>query len=162
MACGDKRKNTCGRKHNSLCVQYDGYISEHSELNDESCISIEETTEDLYHITDNIYSDIYLGNLSNSCINYDEDEYRNVKVNEAIVKHRDILCELLEKDKEVNEINISDWNLNTDCLVIDGGCRNEYSLRDVIQSLIDKVCSINCDCGNYGYGYQDNSGLGNL
>ena len=39
--CGDKRQN-------ARCVLYEGYIPNYSKLLDEDCITLEETTEELY------------------------------------------------------------------------------------------------------------------
>jgi len=48
MACkNNQRKDTCSKSF-AICVEYQGEIPEYSELVDETCVSVEETIDDLY------------------------------------------------------------------------------------------------------------------
>lgn len=69
MSCGNKVKHMCGGVQNyALCTRYESVVSEHSNLNDEDCLSVQEVIEDVYNITEDIYSKIDMSGLSNDCI----------------------------------------------------------------------------------------------
>ena len=72
MKCSNnKLKNTCGIKTPSRCVFYDLDLPEFSKLNIlNDCITIEETTEDLYNLTDLILSSIDTKELGKQCLKY--------------------------------------------------------------------------------------------
>lgn len=143
MGCGDKIKHTCGTRINSRCVSYDGYIPEDSDLNGEDCITIEETTEDLYKTTDNITNSIDLSDLGDECIEYEEEE-GIITVKEALKKHEEEICNLKN--------NITSGSGNTDCCIdvntIDTSCLEDLcgtgfsTPNDLIQTLIRKICEL--------------------
>lgn len=143
MSCGEnKRKHNCGsRKNQAVCVFYEGYIPEYSDLNDSDCIVLEETTEDLYNIIDDLKEDLNLEDLGNTCIDYDEEDNGNIKVKEALKKHEELICDLQEElDGITNqELDISSWNIDTKCL--EDECGTGFNnLKDLIQIIINKLC----------------------
>lgn len=95
MACGDRKKFSCGKKWYATCVFYEGYLPEYSELLNEDCVTTFETTEELYKTQENILEEIDLSNLGNNCITYDfaADE-NDIKVNEALYQFEHEICEL--------------------------------------------------------------------
>lgn len=138
-------KDTCGTRFNAECVFYDRYIPEYSSLLDEECITLAETTEDIYYILDGIKSEIDLTDLGKSCLEYDTEEIGKIKVKEALLTHEQELCEIKETLQTLGEAgcceDITDWNLDTGCL--QDPCEVGFTnLKDVIQAMINKICEL--------------------
>lgn len=144
MTCKtNKLKYNCGKRLNARCTFYDGYIPEDSDLTNEDCVTIEETTQDLYEITDDIKSQINLSELEDDCIDYEEEESGNVKVNEAIIKHQQEICEIKELlsniDPEAPVIDLE--QIDTECLV--DVCEDGFnSPEELLQAIITKLCEL--------------------
>ena len=138
--CGqDKRKFHCGQRLNSVCVFYDGYIPEDSDLSGEECITVEETIDDLYHMIDDIKENIDLSDLGDKCIDYDEEEPGKIKVKEALIKFEELICELKENSSTttVNGIDLS--KIDPKCLINE--CQANFtSVEQLLQAIIDKLC----------------------
>ena len=130
--CGDKRQN-------ARCVLYEGYIPNYSKLLDEDCISLEETTEELYQNQEKILNSIDLTKLGKECIDYSEfQEDDSLKVNEALLTIEKEICNL---KKITDDNDDSSLELDFKCLV--DPCNNEInSLRDLLQVLINEVCNL--------------------
>lgn len=142
MGCRNKIKHTCGTRLNSRCVTYEEYIPEDSELFEEDCITIEETTKDLYTITDTIKDDIDLEFLGNNCIDYEEEIAGDIKVKEALQKLEEEICTLKDSIIESDGECCIDVNtIKTECLVDE--CGTGFSTpNELIQAIIDKLCEI--------------------
>lgn len=68
-SCGSKIKHTCtGNLQYSTCVQYELELPEFSELGD--CVSIEDTTNELYNLVGEIRTETDLSELGNECLDY--------------------------------------------------------------------------------------------
>ena len=65
MTCGNKIKNTCGKKVFAECVYYEGDKPEWSELDD--CSVIEETTEEIYNKLTEILNLIDVSDFESDC-----------------------------------------------------------------------------------------------
>lgn len=61
MGCEGKIKTRCGKKQYSSCILYELELPEFSELTD--CVTIEETTEELYNLVGGIKDDLNLVEL---------------------------------------------------------------------------------------------------
>ena len=145
MSCKNKLKYTCGTKNNARCTFYDAYIPEDSELIDEECVTIEETTEDTYKRIDTINEELDLSDLGNNCIEYNEEEAGVIKTKEALLTLETELCTLKETIEE-EESNIDISTLDTKCLVDE--CGTGFSnANDLLQALIDKVCELETNLG---------------
>lgn len=144
MGCRtNKLKYNCGTRLNARCVFYDGYIPEDSPLSEEECVVLEETTVDLYEITDDIKEQIDLSELPDECIDYNEEEVGNVKVNEAIIQHQKEICEIkdLLEGLDPNTPSIDLEQIDTECLV--DVCENGFnSPEELIQAIITKLCEL--------------------
>lgn len=143
--CKRKPKNTCGdRKSNARCVFYDLPIPEFSKLEDD-CVTIEETTEDLYKLAEWLKESIDLEDLDPSCLTLEKvnDKYYGNKVKRYLVK--DVLKELIQKNcnesvkGDTNNINWVLENLDYKCLVFPCGPK-PGSLLEFFQLLINKTC----------------------
>ena len=87
--CND-RKNYCGDKMSSICTMYEGELPNWSELNEEICVTIEETTEEFYN--------------------------QNIKQKDANLVFEKNICDLLEIVKD-NTNSILTCDLNYEGLV---------------------------------------------
>jgi len=83
MGCTGKTKNNC-RKVNSNCVSYEPLVPTYSDLYDEGCLSIEETTTDLYNIITEIREDHNFEDLRGECITYPTGEIKILDVLSAM------------------------------------------------------------------------------
>lgn len=143
MACNDKISNTCGQRINARCVFYDGYIPDDSILFGEGCINLEETTEDLYNITDEIKSEIDLSALGSNCLTYDEETLGDIKIKEAALKFEEEICLLKTAVAALpsGDGTIDVTTIDTSCL--EDVCGTGFaSPNDLIQAIIQKLCEI--------------------
>ena len=146
MKCNsNKLKHNCGIKTPSRCVFYDLDLPEFSKLsilND--CITIEETTEDLYNLTDLILSSIDTKDLGKQCLNYkvSKNKYKPTEniifIKDILLKFEEEICNLKNNGK--TEVDIIK-NLDFKCL--QGPCdSNIDSLETLLQVLINKICNL--------------------
>lgn len=84
MACNDKISNLCGNKTYAACVDYEGTVNSQSELINDECLSIEETTQDIYNqledLSNRVGGNPVIGTVV-SVNNVDPDEGGNVEIN---------------------------------------------------------------------------------
>ena len=145
MKCSNnKLKNTCGIKTPSRCVFYDLDLPEFSKLSIlNECITIEETTNDLYNITDLVLSSIDTKELGKQCLKYKVSQNK-YKPFEDIVFIKDILLKFEEEICSLKEKNTSNDNsLELDFKCLTDSCNNQItSLKDLLQVLINEVCNL--------------------
>ena len=136
----NKIKCNCGTRQNARCVYYDAYLPKYSKL-DEDCVSIDETTEELYENQEKILDSIDLVKLGKKCIDYSEfQEEDSLKVNEAFLTFEKEICELKNK-KNDDSYSIDLDKIDFKCL--SDPCNNEItSLENLIQVLINEVCNL--------------------
>lgn len=138
-SCRDnKLKYNCGTRHNARCVSYDGNLPEFSELED--CVTIEETTEELYDNLQEIKDSIDLSELGKKCINYsDYKKDKDLKVKEAFLAIENQIC--LLKENNENDCCIDIEKLDLKCLVdpCDNPINNQTQL---IQIMINQMCEL--------------------
>lgn len=136
-------KNRCGGKQNSAHVLYERELPSVSELNDGECVTLEDTTSELYRILETMQQSISTEGIGRGCIDYEESELGKVKLFEALTAFEREICKLKETlSKEDNKgVDISEWSLDTKCL--SDPCGDEFStLKQLMQAIIDKVCSL--------------------
>lgn len=114
MEACNNRKYSCGEKISSICTIYDGELPEWSELNDELCVTIEETTEELYNQVADIKESLDTSNLGDSCLQYPNNE--DIKQKDANLVFEKTLCDLLEIVKD-NTNSVLACDLNYEGLV---------------------------------------------
>lgn len=114
MEACNNRKYSCGEKISSICTIYDGELPEWSELNDEICVTIEETTEELYNQVADIKESLDTSNLGGSCLQYPNNE--DIKQKDANLVFEKTLCDLLEIVKD-NTNSVLACDLNYEGLV---------------------------------------------
>ena len=148
MCCKDKRKNYCLEKIQAICTQYKGTVSENSELKDEDCLTIEETTQDIYDIIDIIMKVIDLSDIEYECledIEFEDDENPTLKeILDKLIKEICLLKENSNNNPAINpcEIDLSDCGINQSCLDVDSCSGGFSTLPEVLNSIIDKLCAI--------------------
>lgn len=85
--CGNKIKHTCGGVYSfALCTKYEGSVSSNSDLLDKDCLDVQEVIEDLYDITEDIYSQIDVSNIQNDCIVFTEPRTVSTVLSQIIDK----------------------------------------------------------------------------
>jgi len=143
-----KLKNRCGLKTSARCVFYDLSLPEHSKLKIlNECVTIEETTDDLYALTKHILEHLDTSALGKDCFSYQEG--KSSYKDEKVVLIKDVLKKLEEEVcKLKNSANTTSGGggnsfgkLDLKCLV-DDPCDTALSDTDVIQLIIDKLCSL--------------------
>ena len=132
--CSKKEKLTCDGSIYDECVLYQGTVNTQSELQEEDCLTIGETTQDIYNQLEEInVSDI------DDCL-----EYQDKKIKTVVKKHGQEICDIktqLEslKDTALCNTNIKDCGIDFKCL--ETTCGNEIqTLKDWIQAVTNKIC----------------------
>ena len=121
--CND-RKNYCGDKMSSICTMYEGELPNWSELNEEICVTIEETTEELYNLVGEIKEETDLSELGEKCLEYLLDENDKIVVKNVLLKFEEEICNLKEelelvKNRQICDIPITECLPNgLDCLAL--------------------------------------------
>lgn len=140
MRCNNKIKNTCGDSIKAECVDYEGEVNSQSELVNESCLSIEETTQDIYNQLEQIdVTDI------EDCLDYEETEGK-VLIKDAVKLQGAEICEIKNELENIRaeaflDLNISDSGLDFLCLETE--CETSVqTVRDWIQAVTNKICEI--------------------
>lgn len=87
--CNNKIKHNCGTITYSTCVRYESGVSNNSELT-EGCLSLEETTLDIYNQLDVIDGKIDVSELTSSCITLIEPKIIKSVLQQVLNK----ICEL--------------------------------------------------------------------
>lgn len=135
-------KYNCGdRRSNAACVFYDLNVPEYSKLSDEECLTIQETTSDLYKHVTWLRESVEVGE-SDGCLDVEKikDSY-NPKTTRYLLK--DIVKELSDKvcNLETNNEEQEDDTLSLDFKCLTTSCGNPISsLKDLLQTLIDEIC----------------------
>lgn len=156
MACGDKTKNTCGEVVSAACVRYELDIPEISPISGNSCVTIEETTKDLYELVDKVFTKIDTTAIKSSdCVTYVLNSDGDIDPKEILKVHDTKIVELLKATglcdscttcpagDEVNtntspNLDITKLNINFRCLAdeCDGTITN---LKELLQAIINKL-----------------------
>lgn len=101
---------TCGTKTYATCVYYEEVIPEFSDIATEECITIEETTKDIYENLEKIYKEIDLSELVNSCLSYVETG-QVAKVKDILLKYEQEICTLKTKVLALENTAICDMKV---------------------------------------------------
>ena len=140
MGCGNKVKETCGDVMYATCVDFEGNLGVNTKIT-ESCVTIEETTEDLYLITDEIIEGLDTSNLGNLCLTY-ATTGGTILPKTVLEVHEQKLCELDQKFLDLNDLenlDISGWNVDFGCL--EDACNNPVlTLGGFAQAVQQAIC----------------------
>lgn len=143
--CNQKPKFTCGDvRANARCVFYDLPVPSYSKLDEEECLTIEETTEDLYNLISWIRESVDLDEYDDECLNTE-------KVNDVYFKNKnryllkDVLKELVTKVCAIEEASGegTDDTLSLDFKCLVSPCGEQITnLKDLLQVLINEICKL--------------------
>lgn len=134
-------KDNCVRQE-ATCTFYGGYISQDSELINSDCVTIEETTEDIYKTIDSIKEDSDLSSLGQDCFSYNEADPGKPTILEVSKVFESEICKLKDfNSKQVEsicELPIEDCGLDLRTLV--DSCNTiPETFSDILQVLIDEI-----------------------
>lgn len=95
MSCKDKLANTCGKKVNAKCVDFEG--TRHANTKIEECDkpSVETVIEDLNLQVDFLSNSLDLSALGEACINYTQ-EGETLLAKEALLAMEAKICEIAD------------------------------------------------------------------
>jgi len=138
MNCNNKTKQSCGSTNYSTCIQYEGSVNVNSTLTDETCLDLEQTTQDIYDQLDNLD----LSDLGDLCLSYTTVGGKNI-VKNVLLKYEQEICTLKEKVTELENRPLCEMPLgdcvDTKCLV-DACNENISTVGQLLQALIDLNC----------------------
>src|SRR5690554_818851 len=145
--CKDKIGYTCSKRVNSRCVDYEGEISECSELDSECRIhTVHEVLEDSSRQLTKVCSELDLSEVDKGCLQFETEDPKLPEVIGGIINK---LCE--EQDTNC------DMYLNTPiaCMELDYGCLVDecgeaaapQNIKELFQLLINQICSSTPDRG---------------
>ncbi len=140
MSCGDKLKQRCPKVY-ANCTSYESGVNEASSLKDDSCLTIEETTQDIYNQLDAQNEGLDLSALGEGCLDYTKTDGKYL-VKDVLKKFEEKLCEAEEASStsSLAETSISSWGLDLECLQDSCGTQNINTLKDLLQAIITKIC----------------------
>jgi hypothetical protein len=104
--CNQKIKATCGVTSFATCIYYESTINTDSELDDNTCLTIEETTQDIYNQLENLD----LSALGDLCLSYTTVGGKNI-VKNVLLKFEEKICELENRVEELETVNICNQNI---------------------------------------------------
>jgi hypothetical protein len=139
--CGNKIKHMCGEKTYATCTYYELEVPAFSSLVGQECITIEETTEDLYNLVGGIKSEIDLSALGNDCLTYVQEGGKTI-VKNVLIKYEEEICNLKDRVTYLENEAICD-KIITDCVDLTGildACSTPITtLGQLLQYLLDNT-----------------------
>lgn len=138
----DKIEDTCGKKINANCVDYEGEVNSQSPLIQTGCLSISSTTEDIYNQLEEIQESIDLTVLGTDCITYEQAGLK-LKISEALFGLEKKICELSIVEEGCHPIfdtDITCLDLNLGCLSVDPCGDQITTFKQLLQALIAQAC----------------------
>lgn len=138
--CKVSLSDRCLQRSSAKCVDYEGELSEHTELDSESCHNVEDVIEDINNIIDDIKDAIDVTGLG-CCLDYEaEDEEVGLTVRDVLVTHEGVLCDFEERITELEKGggNSSNCGSVNECGEPTNGCDIfEYSNFGIGSQVID-------------------------
>lgn len=139
MNCHNKIKQTCGSTNYSTCIHYEGSVNADSELVNETCLDLEQTTQDIY----NQLKNLDLSALGELCLKYTQVSGKNI-VKNVLLKFEEEICNLKEelelvKNRQICDIPITECLPNLDCLT-DACDNNITTLGEWMLAVQTKIC----------------------
>lgn len=139
--CSNKLKYYCGgNKILATCVFYEEELPSWSELLEESCVVLSETTKELYDAVTEIKEEIDVTDLESECFDFVEDPETKITVKVALEVLTEKVSELLCPEEVSNNLDLTELDLDYKCL--EDACNNpiDNKLKTLLQALIDGQC----------------------
>lgn len=141
-----KPKHTCGdRSSNARCVFYDLNTPSFSKLSDSECVTVEETTSDLYNLVSWLRESINIENLDIRDLDLQSvlDSYEPTKQRYLVKDVLEGIISQVDDIKKLAESNDTNSGLELDFKCLVSSCGTPItSLKDLLQALIDVVCNL--------------------
>lgn len=140
----NKIKHTCHPKQYAACTFYETSLPEWSELKDESCVVLEETTKELYDSVSDIKDLLNLDWVDNSCIDITKVDGK-VNMTNFLKSVYSTLKELkCDPESSANlkkiDLDITEYGLDYKCLSDSCTAVDPNKLSILLQKLIDYSC----------------------
>lgn len=139
MGCPTKTKFSCPDFVYAECTKYEGEVNSQSALAEQSCYSIEETTQDIYNQLD--YIDVR--NIDNE-LDYDTTESGDIVIKNVAKKHAAEIVTIkqdLETVKQTAFLDLNITNLGLDFACLQTQCETDIqTVKDLFQALINRIC----------------------
>lgn len=115
--------NTCGPKQYATCVYYELGVPSISSLTNEDCITVEQTTKDLYDLVSQQFQNIDISTIQLDCL---EDLPENFTIVDVVKAQKEKICELQTKittleNQNICDLSVENCNLNLTGLVDECG-----------------------------------------
>ncbi len=139
MSCNDKIKQRCGVRVYAPCVDYEKEIPGWSDLSGETCVTVEDTIEDLYTNVGGIKDEIDLSALGQLCLTY-VPVGQTAKVKNILEKYEEEICLLKEQVLTLQTTAVCDMDV-TQCGIdltgLEDSCNNPITtLGQLLQYLV--------------------------
>ena len=139
MNCHNKIKHTCSSTNYATCIHYESSVNTDSQYDENDCLSIEETTQDIYNQLENLD----LSALGELCLEYTQASGKNI-VKNVLLKFEEEICNLKEelelvKNRQICDIPITECLPNLDCLT-DACDNNITTLGEWMLAVQTKIC----------------------
>lgn len=134
-----KIKNTCGTTVLGACTNYEGIVNADSQYTSNECLTIEDTTQDLY----NQLGNLNLSLLGEKCLTYVKVGGKNI-VKNVLLTHEKEICDLKLKvtaleNRQLCDMPIGDCITDFKCLVDPCGAPI-ITFGQLIKALITRAC----------------------
>ena len=138
MNCHNKIKHTCSSTNYATCIHYESSVNTDSQYDENDCLSIEETTQDIYNQLENLD----LSALGELCLEYTQASGKNI-VKNVLLKFEEKICEYEQRITELENRPLCEMPLgdcvDTKCLV-DACNENISTVGQLLQALVDLNC----------------------
>lgn len=132
--------NSRCKKTYADCTVYEQTVNEYSSLDDTTCLSVEETIQDIYNQLD---TQLNLTELGNECLTYTRIGGK-LYTKEVLLTMEAEICALKEEVENLKTITFCDTPINQcglDFKCLEETCGGEIvTFKDLMQSLINKSC----------------------
>lgn len=145
MSCGsNKKKYKCDGRHSASCTFYESDLPDDSSLKEESCVTTEETTKELYSWVSELRKSLDKKKIKGECIGFDNDNQDIFELLNILIEGR---CDTIEgedsqgdgNNKSISIFDIGLGNLDLSC--VPSECSDKINtLGDLLKEIICKKC----------------------
>lgn len=137
MSCKNKIKNTCVDKHYATCTYYELDLPEISSL-DSSCVTLEETTQEIYSFIEDIKESVNIEGLTTDC-----EDLTELSIKDIFELQQNKICSLEDKVEEIESKTICDMSI-TECgldlqNIVDICGEQPSTVIELLQILINQI-----------------------
>lgn len=150
MGCKKKLTDTCGKKVNARCVDYEGNLHKNTKIEECDNPSIEDVVEDINLQVDKLSDSLDLSELGDKCITYTK-EGEELQAKEAFLALEEKVCGIADfvglprpgctgcqECSPIFDLDISCVNLDLGGLV-DACGEQPATLKDLLQLMLNKI-----------------------